>query len=107
MCELSVAQAGLNIAANGSTCVTWPCTTLEADDRAGSSADSEQDREHLRPAARERAPDGVASAQMHPFRDQHHERQADSEHGEEQVKAQRGANLRATSREVADGGEWE
>ena len=70
------------------------------DDRAGRRADREQDREHLRPAARERAPDRVARAQVHSLGHEHHQREPDSEHGKEQVKAERCADLAAAGGEV-------
>ena len=64
--------------------------------------DGEQDREHLRPAARERPPHRIAGAQVHALGDEHHQRQAHAEDREEQVEAQRGADLAAAGGEVRE-----
>ncbi len=58
---------------------------------------------YLRPASRQRPPNRIAGAQVHALRDEHHQRQANAEHREEQVEAQRGSDLGTASREVADG----
>ena len=76
-------------------------TQLEADDGPRHGADREQDRERLGPPARERAPHGVAGAQVHALGDQHHQRQPDSEHGKAEVKRQGGAHLGAACDQVA------
>jgi hypothetical protein len=75
---------------------------LEADDRSGHCADSEQDGERPRPAARQRPPDRVAGPQVKPFRDDHHQRQPHAEDGEREVEGQRRAHLRAAGRHVVD-----
>ena len=45
---------------------------------------------------------GIAGTQMHPLGGQHHQRQPDPEHREEQMKAQRRSHLPATRRQVTD-----
>ena len=45
---------------------------------------------------------GIPGTQMHPLRNQHHQRQPNPEHREEQVKTQRRPHLPATSRQVTD-----
>jgi hypothetical protein len=44
---------------------------------------------------------------VHPLGDEHHERQPDAEDREEQVEAERGADLAAAGGEMGDdGGRW-
>ncbi len=66
MCEVSVAQAGLNIAAIGSTCVTRPCDQLKSTGDVHPGVGGDHEERGRRRGHRDRKPEQPMHARRHP-----------------------------------------